>query len=191
MTDSATSPRGQCLSQARARAPIDAPIGPATYGRMFPQLPSLEADEQLLRALGRRGGPCDCTDVEDTAESLSEAAAGWPIFGQFVAHDITADRSTLQSHVDPSRLNNARSPQLDLECLYGNGPGGHPFLYLRDDPAKFLPGSQGTDVQRNAEGIAVIGDPRNDSHMLMSQLHLAFLKAHNAFVDAARRTKTD
>jgi len=41
-------------------------------------------------------------------------------------------------------------------------------------------------VQRNAEGIAIIGDPRNDSHMLMSQMHLAMLKAHNAFVDEAR-----
>ena len=65
---------------------------------------------------------------------------------------------------------------------------GHPFLYQRDDPAKFLLGIDGADVQRNAEGIAVIGDPRNDSHMLMSQLHLAMLKAHNAFVDEARLT---
>jgi hypothetical protein len=62
-----------------------------------------------------------------------------------------------------------------------------PILYQRDDPAKFLLGSDGADLQRNAEGIAVIGDPRNDSHMLMSQLHLAMLKAHNAFVDEARR----
>jgi hypothetical protein len=43
-------------------------------------------------------------------------------------------------------------------------------------------------VQRNVEGIATIGDPRNDSHTVMSQLHLAMLKAHNAFVDEARRT---
>ena len=32
--------------------------------------------------------------------------AGWPFFGQFVAHDITADRSALKvgSGVDPSQL---------------------------------------------------------------------------------------
>ncbi len=42
------------------------------------------------------------------------------------------------------------------------------------------------DLQRNAEGIAIIGDPRNDSHMLMSRLHLALLRAHNRFVDEAR-----
>ena len=63
-----------------------------------------------------------------------------------------------------------------------------PFLYQRDDPAKFLLGANDTDVQRNAEGVAVIGDPRNDSHVLLAQLHLAMLKAHNAFVDEARGT---
>jgi hypothetical protein len=45
-------------------------------------------------------------------------------------------------------------------------------------------------VQRNAEGIAIIGDPRNDSHTLISQLHLAMLKAHNMFVDDARLNGT-
>ena len=121
------------------------------------------------------------------AQSLGQSAAGWPIFGQFVAHDITADRSTLQHYVDPRGLRNARAPQLSLECLYGDGPVGHPFLYQRDDPAKLLIGLNGTDVPCNAEGVAIVGDPRNDSHMLMSQMHLAMLKVHNAFVDDARR----
>ncbi|MFZ0096728.1 MAG: peroxidase family protein [Pseudolabrys sp.] len=103
-----------------------------------------------------------------------------------MAHDITADRSTLRSHADTAALQNARSPQLNLECLYGDGPVGHPFLYQRNDPAKFLLGTHGTDVQRNSEGIAVIGDPRNDSHTLMAQMHLAMLKLHNSFVDEAR-----
>ena len=165
---------------------IDPPLGPATYARMFPDLASFQADEQFLLALGRAGGVCDCGDIADSPESLGDTAAGWPIFGQFVAHDITADRSVLRSHANTAELRNARSPQLNLECLYGDGPTGHPFLYQREDPAKFLLGLDEADVQRNAEGIAVIGDPRNDSHMLMSQLHLAMLKAHNAFVDDAR-----
>ena len=157
---------------------------------MFPELPSFQADEQFLHALGRAGGVCDCGDIDDSPDSLGDTAAGWPIFGQFVAHDITADRSILRSHANTAELHNARSPQLNLECLYGDGPTGHPFLYQRDDPAKFLLGVDGADVQRNAEGIALIGDPRNDSHMLVSQLHLAMLKAHNAFVDEARLTGT-
>ena len=167
-------------------APIDAPIGPTAYGRMFPELPSFEADEQFLHALGRTGGACDGGDIDDAPDSLSDTAAGWPIFGQFVAHDITADRSLLRSHANAADLHNARSPQLNLECLYGDGPTGHPFLYQRNDPAKFLLGLDDVDVQRNAEGTAVVPDPRNDSHLLISQLHLALLKAHNAFVDEMR-----
>lgn len=187
MSQRAASVRSHCLSPARARVPLDAPLGPSSYARMFPELPSFQAEEQFLHALGRAGGLCDCGDIDDLPDSLGESAAGWPIFGQFVAHDITADRSTLRDHADTAELHNARSPQLNLECLYGDGPTGHPFLYQRDDPAKFLLGPDAIDLQRNAEGIAVIGDPRNDSHMLMSQLHLAMLKAHNAFVDEARR----
>ena len=188
MNQATISVRNHCLSPARARVAIDAPLGPTSYARMFPDLPSFQADEQFLHALGRAGGVCDCGDIDDSPDSLGDTAAGWPIFGQFVAHDITADRSILRSHANTSELRNARSPQLNLECLYGDGPTGNPFLYQRDDPAKFLLGVDGADVQRNAEGIAVIGDPRNDSHMLMSQLHLAMLKAHNAFVDESRRS---
>jgi Animal haem peroxidase len=186
MNQTATSVRNHCLSPARAKVAIDAPLGPAAYARMFPELPSFQADEQFLHALGRAGGICDWGDSDDLPDTPGDPAAGWPIFGQFVAHDITADRSVLQIHSNTAELRNARSPRLNLETLYGDGPTGHPFLYQRDDPAKFLLGPDGTDLQRNAEGIALIGDPRNDSHMLISQLHLAILKAHNAFVDEAR-----
>jgi hypothetical protein len=182
----AASIRNHCLAPARTNVAIDAPLGPANYGRMFPELPSFQADEQFLHALGRAGGLCDCGDAEDTPDSLGDTAAGWPIFGQFVAHDITADRSVLRSHANTAELHNARSPLLNLETLYGDGPIGNPFLYQRDDPAKFLLGVDGRDLQRNVEGTAIVGDPRDDSHMLMSQLHLAMLKAHNAFVDETR-----
>ncbi len=165
-------------------------IGPASYGRLFADLPAFKADEAFLFALGRAGGLCDCADAEDDAASLGSEAGGWPFFGQFVAHDITADRSSLKGVADPARLRNARSPQLNLECLYGDGPVGHPYLFRRDDPAKLLTGPGGCDVQRNGEGTAVIGDPRNDSHVLMSQMHLAFVRAHNAFVDRARAAGT-
>jgi hypothetical protein len=179
-----------CLAPSRVHSARHAVSGPTSYARVFPDLPALDMDERVLLAIGRAGGPCDCTDVEDTPESLGEEAAGWPIFGQFIAHDITADRSALQSHVDPTRLQNARTPRLDLECLYGDGPIGHPFLYQRDDPAKFLLGPDGADVPRNWEGLAIIGDPRNDSHLLMAQMHLAMLKVHNALVDDVRARGT-
>jgi len=115
---------------------------------MFPALPSYQADEQFLRALCRAGGVWDCTEIDDSPDTLGDTAAGWPIFGQFVAHDITADRSVLRSHADTRELRNASSPPLNLECLYGDGPTGHPFLYQRDDPAKFLLGPDGASSER-------------------------------------------
>jgi heme peroxidase len=180
------SVRNHCLSPSRAHLSVDAPTASQRYGRMFPQVAPFTSDEAFLLALGRAGGVCDCGDDADTPQSDARVAAGWPIFGQFVAHDITADRSALHIHVDPSRLQNARTPRLNLESVYGDGPVGHPFLFERDDPAKCLLGDQGGDVPRNAEGLALIGDPRDDSHMLVSQFHLAVLKLHNAFVDRAR-----
>src|SRR5438552_10154083 len=190
MNQPAISVRNHCLSPARARVAIDAPLGPTSYARMFPDLPSFQADEQFLHTLGRAGGLCDCREIDDSPDSLGDSAAGWPIFGQFVAHDITADRTSLRSRANTAELHNARSPQLNLECLYGDGPIGHPFLFRRDDPAKLLVGAEGSDVLRNCEGTAIIGDPRNDSHVLMSQMHLAFVHAHNAFVDGVRRAGT-
>jgi hypothetical protein len=156
------------------------------YGRLFSDLPSFSAEQAFLLALGRAGGLCDCGDEADESASLGSVAAGWPILGQFVAHDITADRSAPQAHADLSQLRNARSPRLNLEGLYGDGPVGHPFLFQRDDPAKLLTGAGGRDLLRNTEGTAIIGDPRNDSYVIMSQMHLAFAHAHNALVDRAR-----
>jgi len=118
--------RTHCLSPARARSSVDTTIGSGRYARMFPDLPAFEADDAFPHAIGGAGGLCDCGDEEDTPESLGTVAAGWPVFGQFVAHDITADRSALGSHVDIRALRNARAPQLNLECLYGDGPVGHP-----------------------------------------------------------------
>ena len=178
-----------CLSPIRAGMRAETPRS-TSYARLFPELSRFTADESFLFALGRAGGLCDCGNGTDEAGSLGSEAAGWPFLGQFVAHDITADRSALRSHVDPSRLRNARSPQLNLECLYGDGPVGHPFLYRRDDPAKLLTSADGGDVQRNGEGTAIIGDPRNDSHVLVSQMHLAFVHAHNALVDRVRDAGT-
>jgi hypothetical protein len=44
----------------------------------------------------------------------------------------------------------------------------------------------GNDVPRNHEGIALIGDPRNDVHLFTSQMSVAFIKLHNRLVDRLR-----
>jgi hypothetical protein len=154
----------------------------AAYTRLFPELPSLVGDETLLHALGAAGGVCDGSD--DCRDARVEA--GWPFIGQFVAHDITADRSPLVSRADPSGVRNFRTPAANLECLYGGGPVGSPYLYDRDDPARLLVGVHAGDVPRNGQGIALIGDPRNDVHLFVNQTQVALIHAHNLLVDRLR-----
>jgi hypothetical protein len=176
--------RDHCLAPGRR---VDAPIYAGRYGRLFPQLTALDTEDEFLHLLGRRGGACDGGLAADAGESDDgREAAGWPIFGQFVAHDITADRSPVTHHADIETIRNFRTPRVNLECVYGGGPVGTPYLFERDDTAKLLLGADGRDVPRNSQGVALLGDPRNDVHLFMAQLHLALLKLHNLLVDRLR-----
>jgi hypothetical protein len=152
---------------------------------MFEDLAPLGADEQALHALGRAGGPCDA-GPDSEAYADSGVAAVWPFFGQFIAHDITADRSPIGHRSDPQQIRNFRTPRANLECVYGSGPVGSPYLYQHDDPTRLLLAPDGYDVPRNHEGIALLGDPRNDVHLFVSQMHVAFLAMHNRLVDRLR-----
>jgi hypothetical protein len=110
---------------------------------MFETLAPLEADEAGLHALGVVGGLCDGGPLESSGNDDASVEAGWPFFGQFIAHDITADRSPLVDRADPDTLRNYRSPRANLESVYGGGPVGSPYLYERDDPARLLLGADG------------------------------------------------
>ena len=177
--------RDHCLSAARA---VDRPTGGARYGRMFAGLEPLGTDPQVLMRAGGDGGICDAAAELDRSSAGDDAteAAGWPFFGQIIAHDITADRSPITGGVDPEALRNARSPKLNLEIMYSDGPVGSPYLFDVHDPAKFLLGPDGYDVPRNQQGVALIGDPRNDVHLFTLTLHVALLRAHNRIVDNLR-----
>ena len=157
------------------------------YGRMFPALPACTADEETTADLGRSRSRMDeALLVEDEGSENPRVSAGFAILGQFIAHDITADRSALALHASTGRMVNSRRPRLDLECLYGDGPVGNPFLYDRADPDKLLASEGDHDLPRNHQGTALLGDPRNDVHLPISQLHLAYLKFHNGVVDLVR-----
>lgn len=178
--------RDHCLSLARS---VDRPTGAARYGRMFPGIAPLGTDPQLLIRAGGNGGVCDAAAVLgglSPGDDDATEAAGWPFFGQLIAHDITADRSPIAGHADPEALRNARAPKLNLEMLYSDGPIGSPYLFDTGDPAKFLLGPDGGDVPRNQQGVALIGDPRNDVHLFALTLHVALLRAHNHIVDLLR-----
>src|SRR3954470_12880808 len=93
--------RDHCLAPER----VDAPSDGGRYRLLFEDLPPLEVDEHALRALGQPGGPCD---LGTDAGRDSSVAAVWPFFGQFIAHDITADRSPVVDRADPARIRNFR-----------------------------------------------------------------------------------
>jgi hypothetical protein len=99
--------------------------------------------------------------------------------------------------VDPMQIHNFRTPALDLDSVYGDGPVAHPFMYQRADNRLFLIGqtkasgntgglpdipASPNDLPRNVQGFALIGDPRNDENLVVAQTHLAFLKFHNKLV---------
>jgi hypothetical protein len=157
---------------------------------MFPSLRPSRVPERLIEDVARRmvedGGDLDHADL----------AAGYTYFGQFVDHDVSFDPvSSLWLRNDPSHVEDLRTPRLDLDSVYGSGPRDMPYLYAQNAAARsgqLLIGNSSTqfgedfageDLPRNAEGRALIGDPRNDENSIIAQLHLAFLKFHNRVID--------
>ena len=166
------------------------------FGRMFPDLaPQLvepETLEDLARSMFPGASPAQTQAALEPGEN-PDVAAGFTYLGQFIDHDITYDPfSSLERQNDPAALWSFRTPRFDLDSLYGSGPVASPYLYDQHDPVKLLIGHNvGADVEaedlpRNHQGRAIVADPRNDVHVIVSQLHLAFIRFHNAIVDHLR-----
>src|SRR5207302_10284312 len=45
------------------------------------------------------------------------------------------------------------------------------------------------DLPRTPDNAAIIGDPRNDEHMMIAGIHCAFILAHNNTVDLLKRSE--
>jgi hypothetical protein len=108
---------------------------------------------------------------------------GMVFFGQFVDHDLTLNDTTAGQGPSVSATNpiDLRTPALDLDSVYGLGPGAQASFYTADG-LFFQLGTNGTDLIRNSEGVALIGDPRNDENGQIASIHLAFQKYHNTLV---------
>src|SRR5256885_6327487 len=149
------------------------------YGRMFPGLPSPETDENILLFLGKSGSIMDAAAMVHGNEAATDnprIPAGFTFLGQFIAHDITADRSLLLHHARLKELRNFRTPRLDLESLYGAGPTGNPYLYDINDADKFLiginDGGELKDLPRNRQGRALLGRSEEHTSELQSPCNL-------------------
>jgi hypothetical protein len=157
---------------------------------MFRELPPFAPSDAALKALADSMADAPAGPAGDNPDIPS----GYTYLGQFVDHDITFDPvSSLDRVNDPDALHTFRTPRFDLDSLYGRGQADSPYLYDQDDPAALLVGRntnlaehEPVDLPRNQQGRALIGDPRNDVHFIVSQLHLAFIRFHNAVVDHLR-----
>jgi Animal haem peroxidase len=177
------------------------------FSRMFEGLPPF-ADASLrvqsaLREMGAKGGLLDARDqlsagpvqlIVDPALSVNNpdnptTTAGVTFLGQFLDHDITFDASSrLGVPTRPERSVNSRTPNFDLDSVYGRGPIADTQFYDPADRAKFKveSGGQFEDVPRTSDGAAIIPDPRNDEHLLIAGMQAAFLLFHNRIVDMLR-----
>ncbi|GIE99449.1 peroxidase family protein [Paractinoplanes rishiriensis] len=123
-------------------------------------------------------------------------------------------RDTPLPPLDPDQvrelLTNARNPALNLDSVYGDGPFAPPpagpgeiaVPYQEEDRAKLrlgtikvigtggviVPpaGDLARDLPRRDDRTPLIGDSRNDENLVVAQLHVAFLRFHNATVDWVR-----
>ena len=178
-------------------------------------LPPFASDSPRLRAalltIGAPGGMLDGQDdlfgpdggpvnlITNPALSLVNQnnprdTAGMTFIGQFIDHDLTFDAtSKLGVPTEPTTSPNGRTARFDLDSVYGGGPVIQPELYDPADPIKLRVESGGLfeDVPRRADGSAVISDIRNDTNLIVSGLHAAFLKFHNHAVDASHVNGAD
>lgn len=180
------------------------------FDYLFPQLQTdsanlLHKSTETVAALKSLGETMH--DPTNTAATDSGIPAIYTYFGQFIDHDITLEvvSDDLADITDPyleplslkeirGQLKNGRSPSLDLDSVYGYPApcSGEEMVINR---VSFLlkprpPGKDDfNDLPRrprsnlvNQDREALIGDSRNDENLILAQLHVAFLRAHNAIV---------
>jgi hypothetical protein len=213
----ASSPSAAASAGLQGRPGPGVPADSGLFGRIFPGLPPFADATDTVRAalleVGMPGGIMDAADdlaagpknlIVDPAVNGNPTAtnpygtnpdnptmtAGSTFVGQFTDHDITFDQtSSLGVTANPLVSPNTRTPALDLDSVFGGGPGLRPDLYVPNPDGSAGPvlkiGSGGVheDVPRVANGdgtyTALLGDPRNDENIMIAGLHCAHILFYN------------
>jgi len=112
--------------------------------------------------------------------------AGYTYLGQFIDHDLTFKADDAFT-VSGAGGENHRTAKFDLDSLYGAGPELQPYLYAADGRslARGRQLTQGGRACANRDhprtnGVAILGDKRNDENVIVSQLHGVFADFHNS-----------
>ena len=127
---------------------------------------------------------------DDRPEILVDC--GYTYFGQFVAHDLTKDVSSVDEawRKEPEELENLQTPKLDLGVLYGDGPESSGELYEEDRVRLKVglsrPGGRSFDICVGADGGRVLADDRGAENLILRQMTAVFARLHNFAVEQFR-----
>jgi len=167
------------VMQAQEAAGL-APGGPGpdkVFGRMRPAEED-QPEEAKLKALAD-----SMNEGIATAGGDADIPAGVTFLGQFIDHDLTLDLMSKLGTAASGDIPNFRTPRLDLDSVYREDPDHFPYAYDRN--FHFIVGTADNpgDLPRSPAAVALIGDPRNDENMFVSQVHGLFLRFHNFLLD--------
>ena len=163
------------------------------YSRLFPpaEIPGdVHNYCEALTALGSAMVDDGSRVSEERPEILLDA--GYTYFGQLVAHDLTKDASSVDEawRKEPEELENLQTPKLDLEALYGGGPGRSPELYEEDQVQLKVGESQVSgksfDICVGNQGERLLADDRGAENLILRQMTAVFARLHNCAVKQFR-----
>jgi hypothetical protein len=158
----------------------------------------LESTPEVIKGLKDLGAAM--VDSENSSGN-SAIPVAYTYLGQFIDHDITLEAASddiggkdfdqlffnpIAPNELPFKLKNTRSGTFDLDSVYENTPViGDKFVIGKVTSVGQRPENKSdeNDLPRDQNKKALIGDPRNDENLIIAQLHLAFLKFHNAIIN--------
>ena len=142
----------------------------------------------------------------------STIPSAYTYLGQLIDHDVTkqsfpkkkppilSKETVPLTHEEIGEISNSRSVGLDLDCIYGPAIELDASYTIPRDPdnneklkcerTAHAPANPELPREEASPHRALIGDRRNDENLIVSQLHLAFLLAHNQLIDRGETYET-